>query len=136
MDKNKEMMQYGISIPVIIRSASSNSEDDKVTKGEARLQVWDKRERMTRALKHLGMCWAAAVVSVLVPLLHIVLVPSFLIAGPIIAWLTSGKESVILGGKGACPECGASFAIARSENNWPISDLCTQCYKPVTIEKE
>lgn len=103
------------------------------TNGEVRRQSWDQPARTRRALKVLGICWLLAVVTVVIPLAHFVLVPGFFLAGPIAAWFVYSQQSVILDGSAICPNCGQSLPIAKSSDQWPLTDLCTKCQKQVTI---
>ena len=105
------------------------------TLGEIRVQDWNPRERAVRALKSGAACWMAALVSIIIPLLHFVLVPGFLIAGPILAYVVFGQEKVVLSGEGTCPKCREILPIARSAYRFPISDLCTRCQCSVKIER-
>jgi hypothetical protein len=105
------------------------------TTGTVELKVWDKKERTTRALKALGLTWGLAVASILIPILHFILVPSLILAGPIVFFWIAGQEQVILGGKGICPECGKEFEIVRTAVKWPISDMCNHCQAEVKIEQ-
>lgn len=107
--------------------------EEKHTSGEVTLQEWDSSDRMKRALKMFGMLWGAAVVSVLIPLAHFVLVPGFLIAGPIVAYFVYQNEKMILGGQGTCPNCGKPFTIAKGKVRWPMNDLCSECQSPAKI---
>lgn len=74
---------------------------------EARLEVrhWEPRERLLRALQALGMGWGAAVFAVLLPVLHWVLVPAFLIAGPVFAFMRYQERMTVLAARGPCPAC-------------------------------
>lgn len=110
------------------------SPDTPVTDGEIKIQEWNKHERILRAIKLGGMCWAMGLVAVLFPLLHFILVPGFLLAGPIVAFVVLGKESVILGGMGTCPYCQKPLPIARSAHRFPMPDLCTACHREVMID--
>jgi hypothetical protein len=105
----------------------------KTTQGTVAHQVWDKKERMTRGLKALGFSWGLALAAVLIPLLHFILVPTLLLAGPVVFFWIVKQEQIILGGKGECPECRKEFEIVRSAVEWPLSDLCNHCQAPVKI---
>jgi hypothetical protein len=107
----------------------------KTSTGTVEWKVWDKKERTKRALKALGMTWGLAIVSVLIPILHFILVPLFILAGPIVFSWIAGQEQVILGGKGTCPECGKEFEIVRTAVKWPISDICNHCQAELKIEQ-
>ncbi|MGE0616581.1 MAG: hypothetical protein AB7P04_13175, partial [Bacteriovoracia bacterium] len=75
-----------------------------------------------------------AIVSVLIPLLQFVLVPSFLIAGPIVALVIMRRQGVVLGGSGDCPHCKKQMKIVRSLPRFPLTDLCDHCQQSVKIE--
>lgn len=110
-------------------------DDGKETRGQVYVRTFPPRERIFRALKFLGLGWGAAVVAVFIPILHFILVPLFLIAGPAIAFWAYGQTSVVLGGQGTCPHCGASLPLERSADRWPLDDLCSRCRNRVKIEK-
>jgi hypothetical protein len=125
--KHQKMMKLGRGMKVRI------SEGLNFKEGEIRVQSWDKSERVARAFKFGGMCWGAAIVCVLIPLLHFILVPGFLLAGPILAYFVLGQETVVLGGQGTCPHCQSFLPIARAAYQFPHSDLCTHCQHSLEI---
>lgn len=104
------------------------------TLGEVRVQRWSQRDRIVRAAKVWGACWALAVVAVFVPAAHFVLVPILLAAGPIAAYFAARTESSVLGGRAACPACGEVFIVAGGPENWPLQDVCGACRVQVVIE--
>lgn len=85
------------------------------------------RERALRALKMLALCWALALVSVLLPVLHFVLVPLFALLGPVAAWLGHRRAEVILGGVMPCPECHSPFDVGEGAVQWPLQAQCPAC---------
>jgi len=101
--------------------------------GTVEKRVFEKKERTVRAFKAWGAAWGLALVSILIPMLHFLLVPFFLISGPFIFYWILGQEQVILGGKGECPECKKEFKIVRSPVKWPITDLCNHCQAQVKV---
>ncbi|GEM_PF-649147 len=118
-------------VPVrLVKSGSSTS-----TAGEIEIQYWEKRERTLRALKFTGLCWAAAFISIALPIVHFVLVPAFLLLGPIVGLGVLNRESQILRGSGLCPHCQAPFVIAKAPNQLPLSDVCTSCRAEVLVEQ-
>lgn len=119
-----------MNIPVRITSPQG-----KQAAGEVEFQEWDEKTRMKRGLRFLGMAWGAAVVAVLIPGLHFILVPSFLIAGPIGAYIVHSQTSAIVGGHGKCPECQADLPIVKSPDRWPLKDLCSKCQTDLSIER-
>lgn len=128
--KSRQAPSQGTEIPVRLRGF-----DGKTALGEVRLQTWDQRDRLVRAFKFWGTFWGMAMVALLIPGMHFFLVPALLTTGPILAWRTYQQERAILGGKGTCPDCGAPLLIAPTKDRWPLSDLCTKCYRSIKIEK-
>jgi hypothetical protein len=122
-------MHRGRGVAVLLKGY-----DEATAPGELRIQEWNKRERTLRAMKFGGACLGLAIVSVILPLLHFVLVPGFLLAGPIVAFVVLGQEAVVLGGKGICPYCKKTMTIVRNAPRFPISDMCEHCQKSVKIE--
>jgi hypothetical protein len=118
------------SISVKIRNPRNENSAD----GNIQVQFWDKKERNIRALKFWGICWGLALVSIFIPMLHFVLVPGFILAGPIVWFFVLGQESAVLGGEGTCPHCQAAFKIAKSAYKFPMSDVCNACHENVKIE--
>jgi hypothetical protein len=117
------------ALPVSLASPGKS----KVTLGEIQFQEWDAQMRMRRALKIWGTCWGIAVVTVFIPGMHFILVPSFLLGGPIAAYRVYQQTSTVLGGTGVCPSCGQEFKIARSKPKWPINDVCDHCRDAVIV---
>jgi len=103
--------------------------------GEVRIARWTGSARLVRAMKMLGVLWGLGVVSVLVPVAHFLLVPAFLLAGPIAAFMRWRQESSILGGQGACPACSADMTLEASADEWPLFRICETCRASVRIEK-
>ncbi len=104
--------------------------------GEVRVQRWTPRERALRAVAAWAACWGLGAVSVLLPAAHFVLVPIFLVAGPIAAYLRARAESSVLGGTAPCPACGQAFVVDPAPERWPLKDVCGACRVQVAIEPE
>lgn len=110
------------------------SSDNKESTGTVHVQEYNPTERLMRALKLLGMFWGAAIVSICIPLAHFVLVPLFFIGGIVAFLFTYSLKNIVTGGTGTCPACQSDLTIVRMENNWPLTDVCTQCKRHVSIE--
>lgn len=105
------------------------------TEARVRVRPLDSRTRTARALRALGACWGLAVVSVLVPLLHFVLVPAFLIAGPVFAVQRLGERATLLGARGDCPGCGAPQEFTLALAPAPQVPLrCEACGRRIQLE--
>lgn len=81
---------------------------------EVRIVRRDARARMRRALKALGACWGLALVTVLVPIAHFVLVPGFFVLGIVLAAQRAGEAATVLGASGRCPRCDAEREFLAS----------------------
>ncbi len=113
-----------------------SSSHGKTNPGVAIVQEFSQRERWKRAVKILGLLWGLCIVSVLIPIAHFVLVPSFLLAGPFVAIHIFKTKDMITGGTGACPSCGNVFSIVKAPLKWPLTDLCEACQSSVSIQPE
>lgn len=129
-EKHLIMMAAGAGCAVIVRS-----ETGKTSPGQVRIQQWDKKERTRRAVRFWIYCWGLSLISVIIPIAHFFLVPGFLLAGPVGAWVISTQASAILGGESVCPECGAFLPLSPASDSWPLQDLCAQCQSRVKIDK-
>lgn len=94
----------------------------------------NKRERTVRAVQVWAMCWGGAIVAVFMPVLHFILVPSLLLAGPLVASMRWNERATVITARGRCPGCGAEFAAdlntaAKPELPW----RCSACGRPLTF---
>src|SRR5258708_5675775 len=71
-------------------------------------------DRTRRALKALGACWGLAVVSVIVPIAHFVLVPGFLALGVVLATRRARETASVRAVEGHCPRCNADRSFIAS----------------------
>jgi hypothetical protein len=109
------------------------SANEKKTAGHIRARYFDKSERSERALKVFGLCWGIGIFCIIIPLAHFILVPGFLLAGPIVAFFFYHQTDIVLDGSGPCPACGKPFKVARTRVQWPINDVCSECHNSVKI---
>lgn len=99
-----------------------------------RVRDWSKPERTARAVRALATCWGLAVLAVFLPVLHFVLVPSLLVAGPLAALARLNERATVLGAHGACPACGAAQAFALSgAMRESIALRCESCGRAVSL---
>jgi len=109
------------------------SASGKTSKGEVQIVTFSNSERTVRALKVLGICWGIGLFSILIPVLHFVLPPIFLLAGPIVGLMRYSIKSKILEGQGICPICAADFKITPTKATFPLDDICEACHRHVLI---
>lgn len=114
-------------------SVTIRGQESQTASGSIELQSWDRKARLRRAFKVLGGCWGVGLFSVLFPLIHFVLPPSLLIAGPVAAFWVFGQESRVKGGTGTCPYCQKPLRIEGGAPKWPLRDICGACHRDVEI---
>src|SRR5574341_1886703 len=91
-------------------------------------------QRFARTLAGLGMFWGLALVGLFIPVVHFVLVPTFVAAGMIMAVKRAREDRRLVKLHGACPRCGADqefkpggrFASERSLD-------CPKCHGNLTL---
>ena len=93
------------------------------------------RERLVRALLVLLGCWALAAVTILIPILHVVLVPVFFLAGPFFAWRRLREHATLLAVRGSCPACGTGQDHRMREPWKPaVAFDCAECHRRIVLE--
>ena len=98
------------------------------------LTAFNQRERTMRAIKVLAIAWGGALVALFIPLAHFVLVPAFLIAGPVMAYLRYRVTETAENVRGACPVCEKEVTIAVGGNERPpVWTYCPECQAPINI---
>ena len=85
----------------------------------------------------LGILWLLAILAVAIPLAHFILVPGFLLAGPVAAVLryrdTERNEQVT----GECPVCGKPVTIPLdSSDRLPLWTYCPPSGDPIRVLEE
>jgi hypothetical protein len=88
-------------------------------------------QRVGRAVVALLVCWALALVSVFIILAHFVLVPGFLIAGPVLAYLRFRVARAVTSIDGACPRCGIEQEF--DPPSWGRTVICPRCKNQLTL---
>lgn len=92
-----------------------------------RVEPLGTKARARRALGRLVGCWGAAILSVVVPLLHFILPPTLLVVG--VVWAIQSARSTVRAVTDAavpCPKCAAAVRLA-GEVGWPLSAYCGSC---------
>jgi hypothetical protein len=92
------------------------------TSGVATVEEWDGLARVRRAVGLLCICWAAAGVSIFLPILHWVLVPGLLLAGPVLFVVRFTETATLQALEADCPRCqkagvfspGGRFKLPRN----------------------
>ena len=117
--------------PVIIES------DDISSEGLLYTQILDEHQRMMRAAKIWGIMWLFMLFSIPVFILHFVLVPGFLIAGPVMGARRYGVTELPDHIGGNCPSCKKEFNLgAASFSRMPFRVMCPECGKILLLREK
>jgi hypothetical protein len=102
--------------------------------GVLRVRKFSERERWWRALAMLGFMWGLAVATAFIPLAHFVLVPAFLIAGPVTAVLRYRAGEHVEVATGECPTCGRVTTVPLDPAaRLPVWTYCTASNDPIRL---
>lgn len=108
--------------PIVLKSG------DAVGDGVLHLRAFDARERKLRAAKTWALMWLFAVLSLPIIIAHFVLVPGFLIAGPVMAFKRYRVTEVPDHVSGNCPAGKEEFTLAlESSDRLPMWSHCPVC---------
>lgn len=97
-------------------------------------KIWTAEEQKKRALKGLGIMWGLAVASVFLPLVHFILVPGFLISGPVVYFWFKKQTGSIVGIIAECPRCKHKLTVNVGNLAWPLRFPCGGCFEPLRVE--
>jgi len=102
--------------------------------GEARIVRHANSARWMRAVLGGLACWGLALVSVLVPLGHFILVPAFLFAGPVVFLMRLSEDVVLQGAHGRCPVCGVEQEFTERGRLKPRHPVrCASCSRALEL---
>ena len=88
-----------------------------------------------RAARTLVLWWALALLSVLIPLAHFILVPLLLIAGPVMAYKHYRAITTSERVEGHCPLCRNAIKIKLGPAEKPVLwKYCPVCQEPLSCE--
>lgn len=96
----------------------------------AEVEYYSQQERVKKAAQALGVCWAVALLTVPVPILHLVITPLALFMGPLMAifvYIKVKKLPKKLQGSVTCGNCQALTEFNFVETKPPLFDACKQC---------
>lgn len=110
------------------------SEDGKITEGSALRRDFSFQERVLRTGKVFGILFAIGVGTVVVPILHFILPPLFLLLACIFGTTTWLETSEVLKGEINCPNCETRMEIPREAEDWPLKRRCRGCSYLLTVK--
>lgn len=110
--------------------------DERLGIGRIWLTEYTSNQQLVNAIKKLLLFWLAAAFCILIPFLHFILVPLFVILG-IVGFLKTIKVSgKIIKGHTDCPYCKSQVKIHPGLLNWPLKEICQKCGRALRINKK
>ena len=107
---------------------------DIINEGVLHLQSFDPRERKVRAAKTWGLMWLFALLSLPIIIAHFVLVPGFLIAGPVMAYRRYRLMEVPDHVTGTCPTNKEETNLPlEASTRLPIWTHCPKCKASIQL---
>jgi hypothetical protein len=127
--RHRQQPPTALSVPAHIEYTSKPTTDAQVV-----LVRRSRGERMRRATLGWAACWGLGIAAVFVPVLHFVLVPALLLAGPLVASFRWREQATVLSVRGTCPGCEHPVTVAmkqpaRASMAW----RCPDCGRPLTL---
>jgi hypothetical protein len=121
-----------IQRPIVLKSGEVTGD------GILHIKAFDAKERKLRAAKTWALMWLFAVLSLPIIIAHFVLVPGFLIAGPVLAVKRYRITEVPDHVSGLCPSGKEEFTLAlESSDHLPMWSYCPVCNASLQLlEKE
>lgn len=113
--------------------AIANSNFDKIEYGLAEIRNFSPCEILQKSIKQLVMFWGLAIVSVLLPVVHFILVPLFFVMGAYLAVRARKFKQEIISGSVNCPQCKQPVTIKKSPFLEEHTEICQNCTSVVKI---
>ncbi|HED39331.1 MAG TPA: hypothetical protein ENJ13_02750 [Chromatiales bacterium] len=118
----------------IHRTIRIENADNGSTIGQLHITTYSQKERTARAIKMLALMWGLAIITLFIPLAHFVLVPGFLIAGPVIAYKRYQMAQHPSKADGECPTCKQPLSIhLEPSDTLPMWSYCSANNDPVQL---
>ncbi len=111
-------------------------DNDKHGRGEGVLHYreFSRGVRVNRAILMLVYCWLVAALTALVPILHLITVPGFLIGGIILLVQQLRSKTHVECAVGLCSVHKAEVDIHLNHNQWPpVWVHCPECHASLQL---
>ncbi|WP_455200773.1 hypothetical protein [Kaarinaea lacus] len=111
-----------------------SNDGENLTEGNLHITLYDQGDRVTRALKFLGLSWLAAGISLFIPIAHFALVPGFALLGIYLAYSAARTTQATDHADGTCPVCSLSIDIKLdAKDTLPKWTYCPSCNKSIQV---
>lgn len=97
------------------------------TTGIGYRRLFSSSERVARAIKVGGVWVIVILLSALVPILHFVLVPLFLLLSLFFTYATYMEQGQLVKGEFNCPNCQRLNHLSDESDDWPKERRCSDC---------
>lgn len=108
----------------------------KTSSGSARLVQLSPAERWRRALRTAGILALAAVLTLLIPIVHFFAPPLLLLLASVVLVHHLGQDQMLLDGIFQCAQCAKSCEIESQPPRWPLELNCRHCRRALRVEIE
>ena len=104
------------------------------TRGTVTIHEFNGEQHWRRALAGLAKWWGVALLSVFIPVAHLLLVPSFLLYGVWQFFQRLGTAELATDARGTCPDCNAEQALDVAPR-WraPQPVTCRHCHRGLQL---
>ncbi len=105
-------------------------DNEKHGRGEGVLyyRVFNRGNRVNRALLSLVYCWLIGVPAALIPIIHLLTIPAFLIGGIVLFVQQLRTKTQVVRARGICPVHRGEVDICLTPRQWPPTWVyCPQC---------
>jgi hypothetical protein len=104
------------------------------TPGTVTIRMFDREQRVRRAVTGLGKWWGIALLAVFIPVAHFVLVPGFLGYGAWQFFQRLGTSELATAAHGTCPDCGTEQQLDLPPR-WraPQAVTCGHCFRGLRL---
>lgn len=117
--------------PIVLRAR------ERLT-GQGRLitEWFTQRQRIKRAAIVWLVLWLLAILAIAIPVVHFVLAPLLLIAGPVAAYLRYRERIMATRIEAECPLCNDDIFVSLPvKTELPHWEVCPQCHGHIQLRK-
>jgi len=112
------------------------SHDSQKARASIAMLSLSQSDRFITAFKKSSLFFALAIGSVFLPVLHFVLVPTFLIVTVIVFMKGMKQTSWVVTGYTQCPQCKKWVEISPQYYTEPLRTSCSQCGERLLLKKQ
>ena len=115
-------------LPILLKN------DDNAGQGFLHVWAYDSSDRVKRAAKVWIGFWIAAALCIPLVVIHLILIPAFLIAGPLMAYRSYHTLNTSEKATGTCPVCHNDVSIElEPKERLELWKYCPVCNSPLHL---